>query len=232
VNTDARYEYQSISLAFCGAGNETFALTQTHFTNEANIGLEINVWEGASYTTCYRGNAKGSGVVGGRLQYPCAANTVGSTIEVKLTTLAAVVPFELKVAEVDFVARPAPDVWQSANLTSLVDGVTAWGSLQHTSQDFSTTTGSCVRVKADSVTGSSEVRVHLDQRYVVWTVRVYGRKDGKDLVGTSAYVADAASGDIGITKKVRCGVNGAYAGESTESMAATLSLYNTTTTIA
>lgn len=90
--------------------------------------------------------------------------------------------------------------------------------------------GSCARVVKGG-NANSEVRVHLDQRYVVWTVRIYGRRDNKELAGTSAFVADSASSathasNAGLASMVKCGVGGS------DGAVATLSAYNTTTTIA
>jgi hypothetical protein len=139
-------------------------------------------------------------------------------------------PFLIKVAELDFNARPAHDVWRSANLTALIDGNIAWGVLQYTYQDFSSVYGSCVRI-ARGGNANSEVRILLDQRYFVWTVRIYGRRDNKELAGTSAFVADSASSAThsangNLASMVRCGVGGSDGSE------ATLSVYNTTTTVA
>merc|ERR1712196_551569 len=60
VNTDSRYEIQSVTVGFCGyaLSDTAFTITSGHVTSDVNI--EINVWEGATYTTCYSGQIQSS----------------------------------------------------------------------------------------------------------------------------------------------------------------------------
>jgi hypothetical protein len=48
----------------CGftSPDSDFAINAVDFTDASNIAVEINIWEGATSTTCYSGNAVGGGV--------------------------------------------------------------------------------------------------------------------------------------------------------------------------
>ena len=129
----------------------------------------------------------------------------------------------LKLCEVGFRGIPAMGIWKSAtDPKSIIDGsVLFWSRNDYldrvVSYEYSNTylngystefgetmlwnaftdlkgESSCYRVRKP-VGDITKLTIKLDQRYYVWTIRLYGRPNNKELVtGTKVYIADHETG--------------------------------------